>query len=223
MQIFLKENCIRIILVDLDGTFYPYSFYKEKYYAFAVQAVMELFGRKQDDAIEILNEYGIYENYIPNRTKSLTDLVLMNGIGINEWNEYRDEHFVITGFAKTQTVKIETLINLKREFKLYLVTNDTITTTKRILKELSIDLKIFSGIYTSEDMYIRETKKEKDYIYSLIKEKNKVSFKNMLVIGDRYTVDILPLLKYGGNGILIKEPNDIDKVPNIIKGFSTPN
>ena len=223
MQIFLKENCIRIIIFDLDGTFYPYSFYKEKYYAFAVQAVMELFGRKQDDAIEILNEYGIYENYIPNKTKSLTDLVLMKGIGINEWNEYRDEHFVITGFAKTQTVKMETLINLKREFKLYLVTNDTITTTKRILKELSIDFEIFSGIYTSEDMYVQETKKEKDYIYSLIKEKNEVSFKNMLAIGDRYTVDILPLLKYGGNGILIKEPNDIDKVQNIIKGISTPN
>lgn len=216
MQQYIITGDIKVIIFDLDGTFYPYSFYEKQYYEFSINAMMDLFEKDKYDAIRTLSECGIYDHYIPDKSKSLTDLVLSRGISINKWNSYRDKYFVISNFDKVETVKSRTLNELKVIYKLYLVTNNTMKTTKRILKELGVQEEIFEKIYSSENMYVCKTKKGKGYVYSLIKEKNRLQFENMLAVGDRYNVDLLPLLEQGGNGILVKMPDEIDMIQDIL-------
>ena len=97
-----------------------------------------------------------------------------------------------------------------------MVTNNTKKSTNRILDELCIKKDIFRNIYTSEDMYISAVKKGKEYIYSLISKKERLQYKNMLSVGDRYSVDILPLLQQGGSGILVKSPSEISMIQSIL-------
>ncbi len=216
MQLYITKGDIKVIIFDLDGTFYPYSFYEKQYYEFSVNTIMDLFGKEKTNAMRILSDNGVYEHYIPDKSKSLTDLVLRKGIGIDKWNSYRDKHFVISNFDKIETVKVCTLNKLKRIYKLYLVTNSTMNTTKRILEELNIQEEIFESIYSSESMYVCNIKKGKEYIYSLVKKENGIRFEDMLAVGDRYRVDLLPLVEQGGNGILVKTPDEIDKIQNIL-------
>lgn len=216
MEQYLIKGDIKVIIFDLDGTLYPYSFYEKQYYEFSINTIINLFGKDKCDAIRILSDYGIYEHYIPDKSRSLTDLVLSKGISIDKWNSYRDKHFVISNLDKAETVKLCTLNGLKEIYKLYLVTNNTMKTTKRILEEIGIKEEIFENIYSSENMYVCKKKKGKEYVYSLIKEKNRLQFENMLAVGDRYNVDLLPLLEQGGSGILIKMPDEIDLIQKIL-------
>lgn len=216
MEQYNIQGDIKVIIFDLDGTLYPYSFYEKQYYEFSIKTMIDLFGKDKCDAIKMLSDYGVYDHYIPDKSKSLTDLVLSRGISLDKWNSYRDKYFVISNLGKAETVKLCTLNELKKFYKLYLVTNNTIKTTKKILKELGVQEEIFENIYSSENMYVCKKKKGKGYVYSLIKEENGLQFENMLAVGDRYNVDLLPLLEQGGNGILVKTPDEIDMIQNIL-------
>lgn len=216
MQCYIVNSDIKAIIFDLDGTFYPYSFFEKQYYEFSIKAMIYLFKKDKEEAIRELSDYGVYEHYIPDKSKSLTDYVLSKGISIDDWNTYRDNHFVISDFNHVETVNVCTLCELKGSYKLYLVTNNTWDTAKRILDELGIQTEMFEKIYSSENMYVCKEKKGKGYVYSWIKEENNLQFKNMLAVGDRYNVDLLPLLERGGNGILVKTPDEIDMIQNIL-------
>ena len=147
---------------------------------------------------------------------SFTEFIISKGISPSEWNTFRDENYKITGFENTCVVTETTLRNIGKERSLYLVSNNSQKTIIRILNEMSIPKHLFECIYSSNDMINLYKKCTKKHIYQHIKAELGCSYQDMLAIGDRYISDLKPLIDFGGNGILVDSPTEIEGIALIL-------
>ena len=217
MEIFINNKEIDAVIFDMDGTFYPIEFYQDNYYKFAVLAVKHFLSLSDKDCISYLHNNGIAPNNNPINAASLTDLILNTGVSLQEWNRFRDENFILTGFKNTETVSLESLIKIAEKADIFIMTNNTDCSTKRILQELCIPRALFKDVVTSQRLVVGNKKMTKEYGYSQLATKYKYHYNQMLAVGDRYFVDIQPLTELGGNGILVEKPTDIDFIADLIQ------
>ena len=76
--------------------------------------------------------------------------------------------------------------------------------------------KIFKKIITADS---GEYKGDKLEGIKLISKISGIALKNILYVGDKYWVDIEPFIKIGGNGFLVKNPEDIKDLWERLKGM----
>ena len=217
MKAIIHNRKIDAVIFDMDGTFYPITFYQEIYYRFAILAVNTFLGLRGEKCEDYLKENGILPNSNPITARSLTDLIINAGVSINEWNEFRNNNFVLTGFEKTETVSLNALMSIKEKADLFLMTNNTKYSTKRILQELSIPFNLFKEVFSSENLLVNNRKMTKEYGYRMISDKYSLSYTKMLAVGDRFLIDLKPLIDLGGNGILVNNPIEINNIADLIQ------
>ena len=81
---------------------------------------------------------------------------------------------------------------------------------------MNISKKIFKKIITADS---GEYKGDKLEGIKLISKISGIALKNILSVGDKYWVDIEPFIKIGGNGFLVKNPEDIKDLWERLKGM----
>jgi len=221
MKTFIKNTKIKLIIFDFDGTLYPRNIYLDEYYNFALKSIMKLFDKTQEEALKILNENNIQiEKELRNGSISKTMMKL--GLTIKEWNSYRDKNFDVSYKINKNMVLKNELDILRKLYSLALFSNNSSYALSKIINKLGIPKKYFSIILTSDSK--TKLKPSIEGFRFIIKE-YKVLSKEVLSIGDRYEIDILPVLKIGGNGILIEHEKDlleIDKILDNLKAYISP-
>ena len=75
-------------------------------------------------------------------------------------------------------------------------------------KNLKIDLDIFDEIIAPENYENNAISKKEIYLY--ISSKYNIPLKNLLVIGDRLSVDIEPAILLNSNALLVSGPCEIE-------------
>jgi len=216
MKTYIKHNSIRAICFDVDGTFYPADFYIKKYYQFLIDSLADYYGYSREQSIKALTEYGIYNYFDPVNSKSGTDFMINTGIDADEWNAYRNIHYRLTGFKETTIVESNLLEQLKQDYLLFIVSNNTPEVIKQTLDEMAIDETLFAYIYTSVDLFKDGRKLTKDVVYRRIHEDYHIPYEKMIGVGDRYIIDLDPLVKLGGQGLLVDDPEDIALLKELI-------
>ena len=145
----------------------------------------------------------------------MTQLVLSLGMGLQAWNNYRDTNFHIK-IEEEKIVDKKVLYDITRSFPVFLLTNNTLSEVSALLSQMNISKKIFKKIITADS---GEYKGDKLEGIKLISKISGIALKNILSVGDKYWVDIEPFIKIGGNGFLVKNPEDIKDLWERLKGM----
>lgn len=111
-------------------------------------------------------------------------------------------------------VSDEEISKISKEYKLYIVSNNTKKYIKHYLGEFEISRKHFKGIYENKFLPKDPTK---SHIYHEIMKKTKTKPQEILVVGDNYDNDVLPALNLGMNGAHV---TTLDETREVI-GFLT--
>lgn len=204
MEFVSNGQDIKLIVMDFDGTLYSNSLYMENYYYFALNVLKDYFGYSENKAKKILLNNKVYPR-ATSENGSVTQLVLHLGMSLQEWNNYRNRNFHIE-ISKEKIVEKKVLDDMTRIFPVFLLTNNTLCEVRTLLSQMDISKDIFKKIITADS---EEYKGDKLEGIKLISEISGVALKNILSVGDKYSVDIEPFIKIGGNGFLVETPEDI--------------
>ncbi|MCD8178060.1 MAG: HAD family hydrolase [Tannerellaceae bacterium] len=205
MKLYISNNRISTIIFDMDGTLYPRNIYQKKYYDFTLSSIQHIFNKTKREAIEILKGENITDNP-KNEQGSVSYLMRNLGMSIKDWNNYRDNHMDVSIFINANPKLVKCIGLLKEKFRLAVITNNTQKSTEKILSKIGFNSTSFDIIITSDSNL---GLKPSPISFSHIKEKYQLYYQEMLSIGDRYIVDIKPLLDLGGNGIEVSTTDEI--------------
>ena len=194
MKSFISSKDIKVLVLDFDGTVYhneEFSKWDKEYRLFLYQAkYFELTG--QDPRNKSFDE-------LKKEVKALLPNASL------EMNLLTDQYRWDLDYNKSVVISNKDLKKLSESYRLYIVSNNTISTIESYSKDLKLDLKHIKQVLVNN--YTGDASKLK--YYEQIVEAEKIKPSQMLVIGDNYKKDISPILEIGGNGMLIENKYDI--------------
>lgn len=204
-------NQLKAIIFDFDETMYSSDTIKEEYQEYIKRTVMSLSNHNEAETMKLMKEYGFLSD--GNERVSFGKNCEKFGISKKCWDNYRVNNFFKINFNNAKVVNNDLYKELSKICKLYIVSNEIKDNVIFKAEKLNIDLSNFTKIYapTIETMHNYHTKKDN---YLNIGEVLSCNSDEMCVIGDRYNVDILPMLEIGGKGLLI---SNVDEISTFIK------
>lgn len=204
-------NQLKAIIFDFDETMYSSDTIKEEYQEYIKRTVMSLSNHNEAETMKLMKEYGFLSD--GNERVSFGKNCDKFGISKECWDNYRVNNFFKINFNNAKVVNNDLYKELSKICKLYIVSNEIKNNIIFKAEKLNIDLSNFTKIYapTIETMHNYHTKMDN---YLNIGEVLSCNSDEMCVIGDRYNVDILPMLEIGGKGLLI---SNVDEISTFIK------
>lgn len=203
---------VKIIAFDFDETMYYSNNIKEFYIKYILKTVMTLTGRSEKESMELLDKYGFTSG--GDKRIGFGKNCEKFGVTIHQWNDYRIKNFFQIDYANAKTVSNELYKELAKRYKLYIISNEVLENLHFKADKLSIDLSPFTKIYAPTTDNVLNYNSNKKEVFEKIREENNCLFEEIFAIGDRYAVDIEPLVELGGNGLLI---NRVDEIENFWK------
>lgn len=192
---------IKCVIFDFDNTMYYSDTQLESKLAWLKNAIVTLGRTTNDEAEELMQRTGF--TACNTHQPSFSSHLPLFGITMDQWQKYQSEtrYFV----DDVQIVPNEYYEKLRSRYPLYIVTNSFVHDIRLKAEKYGIDFgpfKIYGCEHGKEHMNKKET-------YAKISEDLNLSPRNLLIFGDRFKIDINPLLELGGNGILINNTNEL--------------
>lgn len=211
-------NAYKIIIFDLDGTLYDLNDVVSMNYDIQFKFLKQNTSLNNDEISNLFQSNNIYKEKRIS-SKSCTELFIRMGFDKNKWNKFREANFNVNHININNCVKEESIIDLKKQYSVILLSSNSINNINRILKHININSQLFNEIICSDCNALKNNFNKKDAM-EYIEHKYKCETCNMLSIGDRYETDIKPCISIGGDGILIKKPTNIVKIISDLKNNS---
>ena len=208
MKIYGNQDLsnIKTIIFDFDETMYYSPTVHEIYVGYIKKTVMKLTGKAETEVLLLMDKYGFTST--GESRVSFGKNCEKFGVTKEQWDSYRITDFFQIDYATAKIVPNVVYKMLALKYSLYVVSNEVYDNVLYKANKLSIDLSPFTKIYAPTVDQLKNYLTKRDD-YKLIREKERCSFDEMMVIGDRYSVDIQPLEELGGNGVLIKNVDEI--------------
>lgn len=204
-----KFDKIKVIIFDFDETMYTSSTIKEYYVKYIKQTLTDLTSLSEKEILTLMEKYGFMSN--GKERISFGKNCEKFGVTKEQWNNYRIDNFFQIDYKNAVTSNNEIYEKLSKLKKLFIVSNEVKENLVYKAKMMNIDLKPFT-IYAPLKKDVLTYKSNKEDCYRKIIEECQVSSDEVLVVGDRYNVDILPLENLGGHGILINNAKQIEDI-----------
>ena len=204
-----KFDKIKVIIFDFDETMYTSSTIKEYYVKYIKQTLTDLTSLSEKEILTLMEKYGFMSN--GKERISFGKNCEKFGVTKEHWNNYRIDNFFQIDYKNAVTSNNEIYEKLSKLKKLFIVSNEVKENLVYKAHMMNIDLKPFT-IYAPLKKDVLTYKSNKEDCYKKIIEECQVSPDEVLVIGDRYNVDILPLENLGGHGILINNAKQIEDI-----------
>ena len=208
-------NKIELIIFDLDGTLYNLSDVVEMNYYMQLDFYSKYMHMDKEEVEEIFEHNNIFK-LKNDKSKSATEFFIKQGIPAVEWNKYREENFDVSAIKKVPEINDQLLNEFRKIAPLVLLSSNSLSNIKRILRHLQIDGSLFEEIVCSDNMKNDGEFKKIDEMKKISEERN-INCENILSIGDRYKTDIEPILSLGGMGIVVNAPKDLKAILDKIK------
>ena len=124
----------------------------------------------------------------------------------------------MTIINKNKAVKEEVIEEISKSYPIVLLSTNTKESISKVLERIEIDENVFKDIVCSDNHDIAPFNKEN--AISMISIQNGCEPSRMLSIGDRYQTDIVPMLKLGGDGVVVNGPEGTSRVLSNLKNGS---
>ena len=203
---------IKVIIFDFDETLYYSPNILKLSLDYKRQALIDMKGCTPAEADELLARFGYtLEN---KHAEAFGNNMANFGLTEEIWNEYKKVKTFVPPANEVKVLSNELLRRLASKYKLYIVSRDIYENIVMKCKLYKIDLSNFSAVICprAENNYF--TPADKSTFYSEILRENDISASQAIVFGDRYKVDIAPMLALGGNGVQIQTITDLKNALN---------
>lgn len=198
-----KSRQYDLLILDMDGTLYDINDVIRATYRMQVEFYSQYTGKTSEQVEKIFEENDI-RPFVSESTKSATEFFISNGIDGKEWSEYRKLNFDVTNIDKKKAVKQELIEELSKSYPIVLLSTNTKESISKVLRRIEINEGVFKDIVCSDNMNIVPFNKENAISEIIIRYGCKPD--RILSIGDRYQTDIVPMLKLGGDGVVVEDP-----------------
>lgn len=203
-----KDNNLKVIIFDFDETMYFCETLKESYIDFIKTAITSLSNNTEEKALELMEQYGFMKR--GESRISFGKNCDKFGVLKDDWDRYRVKNFFQFDYANAKIVDNNLYKKLSKSYSLYIVSNEVLENLKYKAEKLGIDLSPFKNIFAPKIDEVLTYSNTKKQVYEKIKQIENCHFDQMIVIGDRYSVDIEPLVELGGKGLLVKHTDEIE-------------
>ena len=197
---------IKAIIFDFDETMYFSPTIKAEYNKYIKKTVMALSNLSEKETLCLMDKLGFTGG--GEKRLSFTKTCECFGVSKHAWDEYRIKNFFEIDYAKATIAPNALYQNLGKKFALYIASNEVLDNVLHKAKRLGIELSPFKKIMAPTPKNLHPYSSKEQSFFAIQKLEN-CRFDEMLIIGDRYNVDIQPLEKLGGHGVLVKTTNDI--------------
>lgn len=206
----------RLIIFDVDGTFYDLDDVVEVNYNMQVDFYARQKRLKDDEVRKIFAENRILP-YKSEKAKSATEFFLQNGIDRKIWEVYRNSHSSPKSIRKQKAVPNNLLKKYANLTKLVLLSSNTEENIQNTLEWLKIDRTFFDAVFCASTELGTKLFSKAEMMKFILQKYGLMAWE-VLSIGDRYDTDIAPLLSIGGDGILIHSPQALEEIYNSLVG-----
>lgn len=196
----------KVIIFDFDETMYFSSNIKQYYVNYIKSTLLKLSSLTEEKALELMEKYGFMSG--GEERVSFGKNCLKFGVTPEQWNDYRIDNFFQIDYENAEVLDNDVYRQLAKKYKLYITSNEVYENIVYKANKLNIDLTPFTIVAPTKNN-VRDGKFSKQNAYQQIIAENNVQPNEVMVFGDRYNVDILPLENLGGSGVLVKKPQDI--------------
>ncbi len=198
-------NDIKVVAFDFDETFYSAENMRELYLNYIKKTFKKLCGFDDKKTKKVMHSLGytLESKTAPSFSQICTNF----GVSDIEYHKYRITNYFEIDYTKAEIVSNETLERFAKFFNLYIVSNEINTILESKITKINLNKALFKGIYSTPITATKTNSKDIPYLDIIHREHIKPS--ELLVIGDRFKVDIEPAIELGANGILIDKPRDL--------------
>lgn len=208
---------IKLIVFDIDGTFYPLKYVQRKNYDNAKRFLSKKLNKTEKETELLFAQNSIFPYQTPTN-RSITAFVLSQGVSLEEWNSYRNRNFSFTQIPLSECVRPQDFSALYDKYVLVTLSSNTIRSVKIVLQTLQLE-HFFSDVFCIDQTpFDNNTEFSKKEIIKYASEKYHVPLSSVLSVGDRFNTDIVPVLELGGVGLLVSKPSAISLISPLLDG-----
>ncbi|KPK63143.1 hypothetical protein AMJ83_08250 [candidate division WOR_3 bacterium SM23_42] len=199
---------IKVILFDLDGTLYKSPEVRKKFAEAAYHALAKL--KKipvkkaksliEDRREELKKKHGFPVPY--------TLTLVQFGMPVEMWHKENIDFFDPRDYLTQNGELKEMLLGLRKRCRLAILTNNNEVQAQRILEALKVR-DLFARVFSYNSF---KTMKPNPQFFKKAAKEMDVNPNECLVVGDRYSVDLIPAQNLGMKIYEVKGPDDIKKL-----------
>jgi putative hydrolase of the HAD superfamily len=207
---------IKVILFDLDGTLYNSREVRTKFAEAAYHALAKLKKIPVDEArrlIEDMREKLKEKHGFP---VPYTLTLIRFGMTVENWHKENIAYFDPREFLSADGNLRKMLQGMKKRFKLAILTNNNEVQASRILQALNVQ-DLFDRVFTYNSF---RTMKPNPKTFREAAKAMDVQPKECLVVGDRYSVDLIPAQDLGMQIYEVKGPEGIEKLVTALRSVA---
>lgn len=200
----------RLIIFDMDGTLYGLDKVIPAVYEIQIDFLKVKKGWARDKAVVYFNENCVFP-FVSEKSRSATRLFQEAGFDLQEWNEFREARFPFDAVVKSPAISESLMDGFSKLGLCVLVTSNSQKNTEKILGKIGVNTTAFNRIVCNDTSLSGRAFSKKDIFKTLLDEYSLQPYQ-AFSIGDRYVTDIEPMLKLGGNGVLVSAPESLGSV-----------
>ncbi len=199
---------IKVILFDLDGTLYKNPEVRKKFAEAAYHALAKLKKISVEEAKSMIEERreNLKEKHGFPVPYTLT--LIRFGMPVEMWHKENIDFFDPRDYLSQNGELKEMLLGLRKRCRLAILTNNNEVQAQRILEALEVR-DLFDRVFSYNSF--KTMKPNPDFFKKAAKEMD-VNPDECLVVGDRYSVDLIPAQDLGMKIYEVKGPDDIKKL-----------
>lgn len=214
MKTFLDGTAFRAVLFDIDNTLYRDA----RYVDHQIEVLIERLAEHRHEAVEqtqrLVHRTREELERRDGRRPSLGNTFVALGIPIKLSVAWREELIVPEKFLSADPALRSILELISSRFRLLAITNNPVTIGRRTLEVLGVSdlFETVVGLDTSHQS------KPAWGPFERALEVIGAEPSETVVVGDRYDVDLEPMIVRGGSGVLLEHDDDLAQLPTIL-GF----
>jgi putative hydrolase of the HAD superfamily len=199
---------IKVILFDLDGTLYKSPEVRKKFAEAAYHALAKLKNISVDDAKSMIEDTREKLKEKHGFPVPYTLTLVRFGMPVEMWHKENIDFFDPRDYLSANGELKEMLSDLGKRRRLAILTNNNEIQAQRILEALKVR-NLFDRVFSYNSF--KTMKPNPDFFKKAAKEMG-VTPDECLVVGDRYSVDLIPAQDLGMKIYEVKGPDDIKKL-----------
>jgi HAD superfamily hydrolase (TIGR01549 family) len=207
---------IKVILFDLDGTLYDSAEVRGKFAEAAYHALAKLKSIPVEEATALIEDTREKLKEKHGFPVPYTLTLVRFGMPVETWHKENISYFDPRDYLSANDELRKMLLVLKKRCRLAILTNNNEVQAKRILEALKVQ-DLFDRVFTYNTF---KTMKPNPQFFKKAAKAMEVTLEECLVVGDRYSVDLIPAQELGMQIYEVKGPDDILRLVTALRSVA---